>query len=314
MMSPAAIAGALVGLGAGIGVWLVVGQVFRRRAPTLDQRLAPYLLSVRLGPGPLETAGPSSVFVDALAVLLGPFMATATAWAERVSGGSGTVRLRLDQLGPDHRVEQFRAEQVLCGVLGGAAGVVVGALTTIDRGFSAVPLIGLVVIGSLVGVLGRDQLLSAQIRRREQRILAEFPAVAEMLALSVGAGEGPVGALDRVARTCRGELSAELARTLADARTGKSLVEALAGLGARSSLPSVARFVDGIAVAVERGTPLADVLRAQAQDVRELSRRRLMEASGRKEIGMMVPVVFLILPVTVLFAVYPGLAVLDLNF
>jgi tight adherence protein C len=92
-----------------------------------------------------------------------------------------------------------------------------------------------------------------------------------------------------------------------------SLVDALAGLATRTTLPSLARFVDGIAVAIERGTPLAEVLRAQAQDVRELSRRRLMEVSGRKEIAMMVPVVFVILPVTILFAVYPGLAVLDLN-
>jgi tight adherence protein C len=71
-------------------------------------------------------------------------------------------------------------------------------------------------------------------------------------------------------------------------------------------LPSLRRFVDGVVVAVQRGTPLADVLRAQAQDVREEGRRALMEAGGRKEILMMVPVVFLILPVTVLFAVFPG--------
>lgn len=35
-----------------------------------------------------------------------------------------------------------------------------------------------------------------------------------------------------------------------------------------------------------------------------------MEAGGRKEVLMMIPVVFLILPVTVAFAVFPGLAVL----
>ena len=69
---------------------------------------------------------------------------------------------------------------------------------------------------------------------------------------------------------------------------------------------SLRRFVDGVVIAVQRGTPLADVLRAQAQDVREEGRRALMEAGGRKEIAMMVPVVFLILPVTVLFAVFPG--------
>lgn len=35
-----------------------------------------------------------------------------------------------------------------------------------------------------------------------------------------------------------------------------------------------------------------------------------MEEGGRKEIAQMVPVVFLVLPVTVVFALYPGLAVL----
>ena len=48
------------------------------------------------------------------------------------------------------------------------------------------------------------------------------------------------------------------------------------------------------------------MLRAQAVDVREAGRRALMEAGGRKEIAMMVPVVFLVLPVTVLFALFPG--------
>jgi tight adherence protein C len=65
-------------------------------------------------------------------------------------------------------------------------------------------------------------------------------------------------------------------------------------------------MVPTIAHSVERGTPLADVLRSQAQDVREAGRRAVMEEGGRKEIAMMVPVVFLVLPVTVLFAVYPG--------
>ena len=68
--------------------------------------------------------------------------------------------------------------------------------------------------------------------------------------------------------------------------------------------------MQGLVVAIERGTPLADVLRAQAADVREVGKRALLEAGGRKEISMMVPVVFLILPVTVLFALYPGLLTL----
>jgi tight adherence protein C len=210
-------------------------------------------------------------------------------------------------------VEQFRAEQVVWGVLGTLAGCLLALLSVAGRGVHVIPMLGLVVIGGLLGGLLRDQVLSWQVGRREERMLAEFPTVAELLALSVGAGEGAVGALERVARTCHGELSIELRRTLADARAGASMLQALEGLAARSSLPALARFVDGVAIALERGSPLADVLRAQAQDVRELARRRLLETGGKKEIAMMVPVVFLVLPVTVLFAVYPGFAVLSLD-
>lgn len=306
--------GALLGLGGGVGLWLVLVRLPWLRRPSLDTRLAPYVGQVRpsrllpepvpVGSGPLRT----------LERLLAPVMADAIRWVERITGGPGTVRRRLEQLGNSATVEQFRAEQVVWGVLGALAGAGAGLLAGLSgRSLPAVPVVALVVIGTLIGVLGRDQWLSAQVRRREQLMLEEFPTVAELLALAVGAGEGAVGALERVSRTCDGELSAELRRTLADARAGATLVQALEGLAARTSLASLARFVDGVAVAVERGTPLGDVLRAQAQDVRELGRRRLIEAGGRKEIFMMIPVVFLVLPVTVLFAVFPGLAVLELS-
>ncbi len=61
------------------------------------------------------------------------------------------------------------------------------------------------------------------------------------------------------------------------------------------------------------GTPLADVLHAQAADVREAGRRALIESAARREVFMLVPVVFLVLPVTVLFAFYPGLVGLRLT-
>jgi tight adherence protein C len=304
--------GALAGLLAAVGVLLLVSRLPWLRRPTLEDRLAPYLREVAAPSRLLDVGGGRSPF-PTVERLLAPLMADAARWAERLSGGPGTVRRRLDQLGSGATVEQFRAEQVVWGVLGAAAGAVLGVLLTARRGVDVVPLVGLVVVGTMAGVLGRDHTLSRAVRRREERMLAEFPTVAELLALSVAAGEGAVGALDRVARTCRGELSAELGRALADARAGASLVTALEGLVARTTLASLARFVDGVAVALERGTPLADVLRAQAQDVRDLSRRRLMETGGKREIAMMVPVVFMILPVTVLFAVYPGLAVLDLS-
>jgi tight adherence protein C len=176
---------------------------------------------------------------------------------------------------------------------------------------SPVAMLVFCVAAGVVGVLARDRALSRQVREREARILAEFPTIADLLALSVSAGEGPVGALERVARTSSGELARELNRALVEARTGATLMQALEGIADRTSLTPLARFVDGMSVAIERGTPLADVLRAQAADVREAGKRALLEAGSKREIAMMVPVVFMVMPVTILFALFPGFITLS---
>jgi tight adherence protein C len=210
-------------------------------------------------------------------------------------------------------VEEFRVEQVLWGFAGLFVGLFLAVLSA-ARGSGRNPVAYLILAGVLMvaGVLLRDRSLTTAVRRREARMLAEFPTIAEMLALAVGAGEGPVGALERVTTLSRGELSRELGSALADARSGASVVTALERVAVRTSLPALVRFVDGMAIAVERGTPLADVLRAQAADVREQARRELLEAAGRKEIAMLVPVVFVVLPVTVVFALFPGFYSLQL--
>jgi tight adherence protein C len=140
---------------------------------------------------------------------------------------------------------------------------------------------------------------------------AEFPLVADLLALAVVAGEAPADAVARVSRLTDGALARDLGEALARTRTGAPLIQALSELAERTTLESMARFLQGLVVGIERGTPLADVLRAQAVDVREAAKRSLLESGGKKEISMMVPVVFLILPVTVLFALYPGLLTLE---
>ena len=120
-------------------------------------------------------------------------------------------------------------------------------------------------------------------------------------------------ALERVSSAGHGVVAAELSRVLDDTRVGLALVPALQQMASRNELNEMGRFVDAVVVAVERGTPLADVLSAQAADAREAGRRALIEAGGRKEIGMMVPVVFLVLPLSVLFVLFPGFYGLSLG-
>jgi tight adherence protein C len=308
----ASVVGAALSLMAVAGAGLAVRSAPPLRRPRLDDRLAPYLRD-RARPSRLLADPPGITPFPTIERLLGPVVRGLAARIDRTIGGTASVRRRLDQTGRETTVEQFRVEQVIWGAAGLCLGLALAVLAA-ARGSRTNPLAFLVLAGVLTlgGVLARDRVLTNAVARRESRMLAEFPTIAELLALAVGAGEGPVGALERVTRLSHGELSRDLGRVLADARAGSSIVAAMEGLAARTSLPALARFVDGLAIAVERGTPLAEVLRAQALDVREEGRRSLLEAGGRKEIAMLVPVVFLVLPVTIVFALFPGFFSLQL--
>jgi tight adherence protein C len=231
---------------------------------------------------------------------------------ERVLGGSESVRRRLQRADLPMTVHEFRIEQVLWGLAFFSAAAAVAVLVALREPGRTGPLLVMCVVAFVLGVLTRDNRLTAQVSTRERRILTEFPTIAELLALAVAAGEGPSAALARVVARSHGDLSVELGRVLAEVRTGTSIVRALDALAGRTGLPVVSRFAEAMAVALERGTPLADVLHAQAADVREAARRDLIESGARKEVLMMVPVVFLVLPMTVLFAFWPGVVGLRL--
>ncbi len=298
--------GVVLGLTCAAGLLLAAAGTPRARRPRLDDRLGPYLRDTPR-PSRLLTRTEALTPFPTLERVLRPVLGDAMGFVERWVGGVASVRRRLEQLGGTMTVEQFRAEQVIWGAFGLAAALGL-ALLQVVGGSGADPIAVLASAGILTaaGVLGRDRWLTRQVSQREQRMLEEFPTVAELLALAVTAGEGPVGALERVHRISAGELSRELGRALGEARAGASLVQALDGIARRTSLAPLARFVDGVAIAVERGTPLAEVLRAQAVDVREAGKRLLLESAGKREIGMMVPVVFLVLSITLLFALFPG--------
>jgi tight adherence protein C len=307
-VTPGAAVGALLGLFGGVGALLALSRVPGVRRVRLEDRLGPYLRDAprpsRLLAARDDAGGGPFGSVERFAR---PFLTDLARSLDRVLGGTRALRRRLEQAGASTSLEEFRVQQVVCAVLGGLPGAALLALRGVTgRGPSPVALLALIVGGVAAGVVVRDAVLSYAIRRRETAIVEEFPTVAELLALAVTAGESPVAALGRVTRRSTGALSAELGRALADARAGATLVQALERLAGRTSLALLARFVDGMAVALERGTPLADVLRAQAVDVREAGKRQLLDAGGRKEILMMVPVVFLVLPVTVIFAFYPS--------
>ena len=292
---------------AGLGLWLAASRAFALRRGDFEARVLRHLQDI----APLRRP-PVDRSTGPVRLVFGPVLQSAAARLERVVGGAASVGRRIERAGLDMTVHEFRVQQVTWGLVAFAAGAVaalVVAMRTPDR---ALPMAVLCLVAAALGVLLRENRLTAQVRAHEQRVLTELPAVAELLALSVAAGEGPVAALERVVTRSTGALSSDLARVLGEIRTGVPVVTAFDDLSRRTGLPVVARFASGIAVAVERGTPLADVLHAQAGDVRESQRRALIESGAKREVAMMVPVIFLVLPTTVLFAFWPGVVGLRL--
>ena len=143
-------------------------------------------------------------------------------------------------------------------------------------------------------------------KKSRRTIELEFPLVVELFSILLAGNLSPATALDHISRRTTGEFSSLLRETVLHIQSGASFSEALDLLSSRIQSPMVRRFCDSLMIAVERGSPLVDVVNRQVEEVRNEERSRLLEAAGKAEIALMIPVVFLILPISVLFALWPS--------
>jgi len=187
--------GLLLGAACGAGVVLVVSRLLVLRRPRFALRVLPY---VRDLPQPGDTTITSSDRPGTLRAVFGPLLAAAADSLARVLGGSTSIRRRLERANLPMTVHDFRVEQVLWGLVGFGASAAISVLVALRSPGRTMPLLVLCAVAFVLGVLLRENRLTAQVRARERRVLAELPSVAELLALSVAAGEGPVAALERV--------------------------------------------------------------------------------------------------------------------
>jgi len=305
--------GVLCGVALGLGLWSMLAVLPRLSRPRLADRVAPYLvdlseearaLTARRAVHPLPLVG----------ALVQPALGGLRRGISRALGGGETIVLRLRQAGATLSVDDFRAQQLLWGAFGFAAGLAIAIVAGSTRSVPTVAQGALPIVLGACGFAARDWCLKRAARARLRRIAAEFPTVVEFLTLSLSAGEGILDAIRRVARVSSGELARELSGVIADVAVGIPIATALTRVADGIRLPMLTRCIEAITASLERGTPLAEVLRAQAADARAESKRDLLESAGKKEVAMMVPLVFLILPTTVLFAIYPGVFVLQSGF
>ena len=278
--------GAALGIVVACSVLLVVSRM-RATAPlTLRERITPYVPQLRAQERQYQAST-----LETLRALL----------------SAGRVVNR-----DEHRSSHSQGLEQVAAV---SAGVGIGALFGFSlalRGNSGLLVILLAMLGGVGAQLIRAALLARSRRQLAERIGAELPDLAELLAFAVAAGESPSAALARVGAMASGDLGSLMQRAAADIRLGTPFENAMRDLVRSSGSSDVERFVDSLLLAMERGTPLAELLRAQAADSRAAQSRRLMESAGRKDVSMLIPVVFLILPTVVVIALFPGFRSLHL--
>lgn len=305
-----AIAVAVLGGGTlGMGLLCILASLPRWSAAPLALRIAPY---VRDAVADEDLPGNALPRVGVLSAGDRAFWLRSRVLFERLVGGGDALHRRIEQAGIPLEQGAFRGRQlgwVLAGIVIGSIAVIVFAIT----GRMSPP------IALLPGILGAaagftyDMRLTARVASRRARLTDELPTTLEFLALCLSAGEGFLDSLRRVAAVGSGELTGEFRRVVLAVGTGSPLADALTEMAARLQLPGLSRAIDQVTAALEHGAPLSAVLHAQAGDAREDAKRVLIEQAGRKEILMLLPLVFLILPLSVLFAIYPGLFILRLG-
>lgn len=219
------------------------------------------------------------------------------AWLGRTYSG-GAAESNHDLLAAAGRsempVEVFRGMQLVL-----AAGGFLGALAT---GASAIFLSP---VGLLIGYRLPRTLLSSQVKRRRDEMVAALPDVVDLLAVCTHAGLNLSLSLRRVASRAPGPMGREIQRAVEEIELGIPRSQALQSLAARNGLPELDALVRVLSNSERFGSQIATSLESFSAEVRG-SRKRAAEEHARKApVKILFPLVFLILPAFVLLSVVP---------
>lgn len=164
---------------------------------------------------------------------------------------------------------------------------------------------------SLAGVLGCYIILVSRkdknkVDKINRDIEAEIPAQIQLLTILVSSGISPAKALELLSERSSSVSALAFKGVVDEIKNGSSIVESLDELKKQFSSNSLRRFVTSLVLGIERGSALSPILIAQVRDSRLAQKTEVMRRAGKAEIGLMIPVVFLILPISILFALWPS--------
>jgi tight adherence protein C len=142
---------------------------------------------------------------------------------------------------------------------------------------------------------------------KQSEINEELVSILQMISIMISSGESPMSAMRYVSKRSDGILPWLIRESLNKYEDGRSITQTLDFLATATGSTQVRRLTNSIQIAIHRGTPVLDVLNNQVLALNKQINFNLMKRSGKSEITLLIPVVFLILPVSISFAIWPSL-------
>lgn len=204
------------------------------------------------------------------------------------------VRQRLAAAGVEGEPDQFLGKQVLYSVASaGAAGALM--FPYLARGQN-LQYFALVVVGAILGWRLPEFSLSRLITQRKKAMERALPEVLDVLCVSVEAGLGFDGAVQKVAERFPDPVAGEFRLYLKEIRLGSSRADALRRLAARSGLTDFQTFAAAVIQADQLGVSIAKVLRTQAEAMRIKRKQRAEEKAMQLPLKILFPLIMFIFP------------------
>lgn len=165
---------------------------------------------------------------------------------------------------------------------------------------------GLYLVPLCIGYIFPKLWLSSIIKKRQVAVLKNLPHIIDLLNICVGAGLDFMVAVSRVTQEFRPCLMVdELKMMLREIQMGNSRRDALKNLSARVGSPELASFVRTLLQADRMGTPIAEALKTQAEELRIRRFQKGEEMGLKAPIKLLFPLLFFILPVVLIIVAGP---------
>lgn len=225
------------------------------------------------------------------------------------NGMKKQILVKLTQAGNPVGTFEFVGYKVLCALFV-ATGYSFVIFLGKPHGAKILTLLFMTILSVLLAFMLPEVWLSTLITKRSKDMEKDLPDAMDLLTVSVEAGLGFDGAIQKVSENFKDPIAGELKEYLKEIRLGYTRVDALRNLSARANLSDLQSFVAAIIQADQLGVGVSKVLRVQAEQMRVKRKQRAQERAMQLPVKIIFPLVLFIFPA--IFAVLLGPIVIHL--